>query len=112
MNDNLAELKPMRRPLVVGGAWIVSIFAMACPGLLRAADAVPAQVRWLDKDAPALAQGLSWGVPWAKGTVSKDQTFTLKSADGKVLPVQSWPLAYWQDGSIKWTGFATVAGPD
>jgi hypothetical protein len=26
-----------------------------------------------------------------------------------VLPLQQWPLAYWPDGSIKWTGFATVA---
>jgi hypothetical protein len=28
------------------------------------------------------------------------------------MPLQSWPLAYWPDGSIKWTGFATVGGPD
>jgi hypothetical protein len=41
--------------------------------------------------------------------VRKEQTFTL-TADGKSLPLQSWPLAYWPDGSIKWTGFATVAG--
>ena len=25
--------------------------------------------------------------------------------------VQTWTLAYWPDGSIKWTGFAAVAGP-
>ena len=24
----------------------------------------------------------------------------------------TWPLAYWPDGSVKWTGVATVAGPD
>ena len=28
------------------------------------------------------------------------------------LPLQSWPLAYWPDGSIKWTGFATVLPSD
>jgi hypothetical protein len=35
----------------------------------------------------------------------------LTAADGKALPVQTWTLAYWPDGSIKWTGFAAVAGP-
>ena len=24
--------------------------------------------------------------------------------------MQTWPLAYWPDGSLKWSGFATVAG--
>ena len=26
------------------------------------------------------------------------------------MPLQAWPLAYWPDGSIKFTGFATVTG--
>jgi len=42
------------------------------------------------------------GVPWQRGTVRKEQTFALTSADGAALPVQSWTLAYWPDGSIKW----------
>jgi hypothetical protein len=58
---------------------------------------------------PALASGVSWGVPWARGTIRKEQAFTLTAADGKVLPLQTWPLAYWPDGSLKWSGFATVA---
>ena len=29
---------------------------------------------------------------------------SLSPTDGKALPLQSWPLAYWPDGSIKWTG--------
>jgi lysophospholipase L1-like esterase len=66
-------------------------------------------LRWLGDSAPALQAGVSWGVPWPRGSVSRDQVFTLKSADGKSLPLQSWPLAYWPDGTLKWTGFATVA---
>ena len=27
------------------------------------------------------------------------------------MPVQTWPLAYWPDGSLKWIGVATVVGP-
>ena len=67
-------------------------------------------VNWLG-GPPALASGVSFGVPWPRGTVRKEQTFALTAADGKALPVQSWPLAYWPDGSMKFTGFATVAGP-
>jgi hypothetical protein len=65
-------------------------------------------VNWVG-DAPALATGVSWGVPWPQGTVTKNQAFALTGPDGKVLPVQAWPLAYWPDGSLKFSGFATVA---
>ncbi len=82
--------------------------ALAVGALCRAAE--PVEVRWLDGKPPGVSSGVSWGVPFARGTVAKDQKFTLKAGDGKVLPLQSWPLAYWPDGSVKWNGFATVAG--
>lgn len=63
---------------------------------------------WLDRSTPLLPCGVSWGVPWPRGAVRQDQTFTLNTPDGKALPLQSWPLAYWPDGSLKWGGFATV----
>lgn len=69
-------------------------------------------LNWLDASAPAVAQGVSFGVPWPRGTVQKAQAFALTSRDGGMLPLQSWTLAYWPDGSVKWTGFATVAGPN
>jgi hypothetical protein len=72
-------------------------------------EAVP--INWLGGSPPTLESGVSWGVPWPRGAVRKDQTFALTTADGKALPVQTWTLAYWPDGSIKWTAFATVAGP-
>jgi len=64
---------------------------------------------WLGGASPLAETGISWGVPWARGSVRRDQSFTLTGADGKALPLQSWPLAYWPDGSLKWSGFATVA---
>ena len=64
---------------------------------------------WLG-GAPGLETGVSWGVPFPRGAVSKSQTFTLSGGDGAALPLQSWPLAYWPDGSMKFIGFATVAG--
>jgi hypothetical protein len=66
---------------------------------------------WLDDKAPPLEAGVSFGVPFKQGEVQKNQTFALVSAAGKSLPVQSWPLAYWADGSLKWVGLATIAGP-
>src|ERR1700751_2560842 len=81
---------------------------------ISAQDTQQVTVDWLGGNRPGLQTGVSWGVPWARGSVKKEQSFTLAGGDGKVLPLQSWPLAYWPDGSIKWTGFATVpnlAGP-
>src|SRR5215813_8977831 len=61
----------------------------------------------LDGKALTLDSGVSFGVPFAEGSVKRDATFSL-STEGRHLPVQSWPLAYWPDGSLKWSGLATV----
>jgi hypothetical protein len=77
--------------------------------LSSAANAADVSVNWLGGMPTPVTSGVSWGVPWAKGAVQKNQAFNLTTADGRILPLQSWPLAYWQDGSVKWSGFATVA---
>nr|WP_255551453.1 hypothetical protein [Granulicella sp. dw_53] len=61
----------------------------------------------LNKEPATMPAGISWGVPWPQGAVSRNSGFHLSSQE-RNLPLQSWPLAYWSDGSIKWTGFATV----
>jgi hypothetical protein len=81
--------------------------ALVAAGASRAAPA-DVTVNWVG-DAPPVSTGVSWGVPWPQGAVQKNQAFALAGPDGKALPVQSWPLAYWPDGSLKFTGFATVA---
>ena len=55
---------------------------------------------------------MSWGVPWPKGKVQKSDTLVLKTADGKAIPAQIWPMAYWPDGSIMWSGHSIAATPD
>jgi hypothetical protein len=67
---------------------------------------------WLGQAPVPATTGVSWGVPWPRGAVPKNQTFTLTTGAGRTLPLQTWPLAYWPDGSLKWSGFATVAGPE
>jgi hypothetical protein len=67
----------------------------------------PVPLKWLN-GLPAKTSGASWGIPWPKGKVKKNTSFVLEKKDGRSLALQSWPMAYWPDGSIKWTGFATV----
>ena len=109
----------MRRKLTMRRRTFLSTTAVTGMGLAAvrraAAQAVSAArpgevpVQWLGGSPPLLDTGVSWGVPWPRGAMSKEQTLTLTSAEGKPLPLQSWPLAYWPDGSVKWTGLATVA---
>lgn len=65
---------------------------------------------WLAGEAPPVLSGVSWGVPWSKGTVQPGQSFRLQDDRGNEISLQSWPMAYWPDGSVKWMGFA--AAPD
>src|SRR5688500_13526156 len=71
-----------------------------------------AWVRWLDDRAPATAQGVTWGTPWPRGKLKVTRDLALRDAAGKVSALQSWSLAYWPDGSLKWTGHAVVPGAD
>lgn len=76
---------------------------------LFAQDAAPVTLNWLGNAAPATSSAVSWGVPWPKGQVQRADTFNLHATDGTELALQSWPMAYWPDGSLKWTGHALVA---
>ena len=69
-----------------------------------------AWVRWLDGSAAAVAQGVTWGTPWPRGKQREAKNFALRGADQKLQPLQSWPLAYWPDGSLKWTAHALPPG--
>jgi hypothetical protein len=77
-------------------------------------------LHWLD-GAPASFQGATWGVPWPQGRVPGDtRAFVLapaaalqaadaaraRPAGGATVAVQSWPLAYWPDGTLKWSAHA------
>ncbi|MEU4239818.1 hypothetical protein [Actinoplanes sp. NPDC026619] len=79
---------------------------MALPLTRAEADATTtAELHWLD-GAPAETTGSAWGVPWPRGRLAKGTKLALTTADGTEVPVQSWPLAYWPDGTLKWTGHA------
>ncbi|MEU8892325.1 Tat pathway signal sequence domain protein [Streptomyces sp. NPDC048442] len=75
------------------------------------AGAGPVTLQWLDPTTPGTTPGTTLGVPWPKGAHPKIQTFALITADGKPVPVQSWPLAQWPDGSLKWSAHAVAPAP-
>ena len=48
-------------------------------------------------------------MPWPRSKHSPRTQFSLRDRDGNRVPLQTWPLAYWPDGSLKWTGHAVAA---
>lgn len=82
--------------------------ATAAPGADRTTEPVP--LTWLESGGLGAAPGSTLGVPWPKGQYAKDQTFALATEDGEDVPVQTWPIGYWPDGSLKWTAHAV--GPE
>lgn len=70
------------------------------------------KLNWL-KNQPTKPVGMTWGIPWKEGELLRDESLILKLEDGsEELPLQSWPTAYWPDGSVKWSAHAatTAAG--
>ncbi len=69
-------------------------------------------LKWLGEKSPTIATGVSWGVPFSKGEVQPESYFLLKDSKGHSMDVQSWPMAYWPDGSLKWVGLSTVVNAE
>ena len=86
--------------LILSGFWSQSL-----------AQTISVPLKWLGDNNFDTDISVSWGVPFSIGEVQPDDSFSLTERSGSSLPVQSWPMAYWPDGSIKWTGLATVVPP-
>jgi hypothetical protein len=105
----------MKLPLLPWSA-LLALAAMFPGGAAAADPAAPITLNWLGATPPDTGTGVSWGVPWPKGVLHLRDALALKGADGKEVRLQTWPLAYWPDGSLKWTGqaisaSAALAGP-
>ncbi|KHN51575.1 exo-rhamnogalacturonan lyase family protein [Pectobacterium fontis] len=73
----------------------------------RTGEAAPqVSLRWLDGQSPHSFSGVTWGVPWPQGAVRADSRFLLHGAQPRDYDLQSWPLAHWPDGSLKWSAHA------
>ncbi|MET4622111.1 hypothetical protein ABIE18_003580 [Arthrobacter sp. 2762] len=69
-----------------------------------------APITWLDGEPPAtLSGGTTWGMPFPRGTVQGPEELSVFDATGEAINAQTWPLATWPDGSLKWAGVAIGA---
>lgn len=61
-------------------------------------------LRWLSAASgrEALSNGVSFGMPWPKGLYQPGQCFVIEGKDS-VHPIDCRPLAFWPDGTLKWT---------
>jgi len=96
-----------------GAAASLASLVPAAEAITANVGATPQPVRdtllsWLDGRAPARFEGATFGVPWPRGQLRS----TAKALDFKLAnqPIQSWPLAFWPDGSLKWTAHALAGG--
>ncbi len=99
-----------RRTFISASAVAPMAIAVASNAPAHPVEANPgkgAWVRWLDGGASAVAQGVTWGTPWPRGAQKGGAyNFGLRDSDQKIHVLQSWPLAYWPDGSLKFTAHA------
>jgi hypothetical protein len=79
--------------------------ALAQPKPVRA-NLPPTEAGWIDGAPPTAHEGQTWGVPWPQGAHPRQQSFAATGPDGSAIPLQTWPLAFWPDGSLKWTAHA------
>src|SRR4051812_47627894 len=89
-------------------SWVMAF--LVCISCSLAAE--PVTLHWLGDAAPGAADGVSWGVPWPKGAVQPSTPMRLTTSTGASIDLQSWPVAFWPDGSVKWSGHAIAATPE
>ncbi|KAL5116442.1 hypothetical protein ACEQ8H_005678 [Pleosporales sp. CAS-2024a] len=69
------------------------------------AQSTAVKVKWLE-GTPKYLSGVTFGLPWPRGQHLANAT-NFVASDGS--DIQSWPTAYWPDGSLKWTAHALAA---
>src|SRR4051812_1170172 len=94
--------------LILGAAMLTDDESRAAPATTTGAANKPVELHWLE-GTPKMSGGATWGVAWPRGAVNANQTFGVAAASGESIAVQSWPLATWPDGSLKWTAHAIGA---
>ena len=68
----------------------------------------PITLHWLDGKKNVKSSAQTFGIPFAQGELKADERLTLTTSKGETLQCDSWPLALWPDGSIKWNAFSAL----
>ncbi|SEL39976.1 hypothetical protein SAMN05216359_108177 [Roseateles sp. YR242] len=114
-----------RRTLLQAPAWLALSSATvkgwgqapqpgrSTPTASSAAPVGATPLAWLEGAPPASFRGTSFGLPWPQGQLRDRHLAQLgiaaeRGAGNSASPpvLQSWPLAHWPDGSLKWTAHA------
>lgn len=90
-------------------AWQERSFAAPAPATTQPTQDA-GSFHWLESETPTTLTGTTWGVPFAKGESPAGQTLQLVNDKNNSVPAQTWPLAYWPDGSMKWLAVAIPPG--
>jgi hypothetical protein len=103
-----------RRELMKRTALSAAALHLPVPAVSKASVAPidPVALGWLGEKAPipSVFSGTTWGVPWPRGRYRPGTPFSLQTEAGDTeLPIQTWPLAYWPDGTLKWTAHALAS---
>lgn len=70
---------------------------------------VSVKLHWLKNKVPAPV-GVTFGIPWKEGDLKREETLVLRQEEtNEKVAMQSWPAAYWPDGSVKWSAHAAVS---
>ena len=64
-------------------------------------------LQWIGT-TPAKDKPVSWGVPFGEGVLKADALLKLTTDKGQEVTIDSWPLAYWPDGSVKWCAVSGI----
>ncbi|MFP4540978.1 MAG: Tat pathway signal sequence domain protein [Opitutales bacterium] len=97
-------------PFLSSRLWAVLCLIVVCLPLWAAAEASSVRLNWLEPNDGKVAAGTTLGTAWPMGLVDPASGFRLEDPSGQLpsVAVQSWPLAYWPDGSLKWSGHAVA----
>lgn len=72
---------------------------------------VKVRLRMLQDTVGHSPKGITWGIPWGKGLLNRKDTLIL-NGPSRAITMQSWPTAYWPDGSVKWTAHSAVVSQE
>lgn len=65
------------------------------------------KMKWMS-ERTVTSGGTTWGIPWKRGTLDRNESLKLIDENGQEIVVQTKAAAYWPDGSVKWTAHSAV----
>ena len=110
MKKAKASSGPTRRQVFKSGAMLAAAATVPAGARPLFASRQDAELTWLGGARASVDAEVVWGTPWPRGALPAGTRFDLRTQSGKAIAVQSSPLAYWPDGTLKWTGHA-ASGP-